>query len=113
MTADDGGVEIFQQPNGAREPSGVGCELEEVHPVRDRDRAGEIGQEDGAGLEWRDEQRLAAGVGGGQLEAQLPDTVLDLAAGEVDLSDRMAVGREQAGEDRFPVGYDASFSCNR
>ena len=81
--------------------------------MRDRQGAGEVGEEDGAGLERRDEQRLAAGVGVRELDAELPDPVLDLAAGQVDLPDRMAVGREQAREDRFPVSYDASFSRNR
>jgi len=110
---DDRGVEVLQEPNRAGASTRVGRELQEVDAVRDRQGAGEVGEEDGAGLERRDEQRLAAGVGVRELDAELPDPVLDLAAGQVDLPDRMAVGREQAREDRFPVSYDASFSRNR
>ena len=65
--------------------------------MRDRQGAGEVGEEDGAGLERRDEQRLAARVGGGELGAELADAARDLVAGQVDLPDRVAVGREQAG----------------
>jgi hypothetical protein len=62
--------------------------------VRDRQRAREIGEEDGAGLERRDQQWLAAGVGRRQLVAELVDAATDLRAGQVDVPDRVAVGRE-------------------
>lgn len=65
--------------------------------MRDRQRTGEVGQEDGAGLERSDEQRLAAGIGLGQLGADLADPAPDLVTGQVDLPDRVAVRREQAG----------------
>jgi hypothetical protein len=65
--------------------------------VRDRQGAGQVGEEDGAGLERCDEQRLATGVGGGQLGSELDDASTDLLAGQIDVPDRVAVGREQAG----------------
>ena len=97
VAADDRRVEVLQQPDGAGAPARVGGELEEVDAVRDRQGAGEVGEEDGARLERRDEQRLAARVGVGQLGAELGDAAPDLVAGQVDLPDRVAVGREQAG----------------
>jgi len=97
VAADDRRVEVLQQPDRAGTPAGVGSELEEVDAVRDRQGAGEVGEEDGARLERRDEQRLAARVGTGQLGAQLGDPAPDLVTGQVDLPDRVAFRREQAG----------------
>ena len=97
VTADDRGVEVLEQPDRARVPAGVGGELEEVDAVRDRQRTREVGEEDGAGLQRRDEQRLAARVRRGQLGAELADAAPDLVAGQVDLPDRVTVGLEQAG----------------
>ncbi len=97
MPADDRRVQILQQPDGAGVAARVGRELEEVDAVRDRQRAGEVGEEDGARLERRDEQRLTPGVRGGQLAAELGDPAADLVAGQVDLPNRVAVGREEAG----------------
>ena len=65
--------------------------------MRDRQGTGQVGEEDGAGLERRDEQRLTIRVGGSQLGSELDDASTDLLAGQVDLPDRVAVGREQAG----------------
>jgi hypothetical protein len=65
--------------------------------VRDRQRAREVGEEDGTRLERRDEQRLAARVGLRQLGAELDDTAADVLAGQVDLPDRVAVGLEGGG----------------
>jgi hypothetical protein len=65
--------------------------------VRNWQRAGEVGEEDRARLERRDEERLAAGVGVGELRSELGDAAADLVAGQVDLPDRVAFGREQAG----------------
>jgi hypothetical protein len=71
--------------------TGVGAvvarELDEVDLVRDRDRAGEVGEEDEARLQQRDEQELAAGVVAGDLGAQLPDASPKLLRGEEDLAD--------------------------
>ena len=97
VAADDGRVEVLQQPDGAGAPTRVGGELEEVDAVRDRQRSREIGEEDGARLERRDQQRLAAGVGLGQLGAQLADAAADLVTGQVDLPDGVTVGCERAG----------------
>jgi hypothetical protein len=97
VAADDRRVEVLQQPDCAGAPAGVGGELEEVDAVRDRQRAGEVGEEDCARLERRDEQRLAARVGVGQLGAQLGDAAPDLVTGQVDVPNRVALRREQAG----------------
>jgi hypothetical protein len=51
----------------------VAGELDEVDRVRDRDRTREVGQEDEARLQERDEQQVAAGVLAGDLRAELPD----------------------------------------
>ena len=97
MAADDGRIQVFQEPHGARVPARVRGELEEVDAVRDRQGAREIGEKDGAGLERRDEQRLAAGIRLGQLGAELVDAAADLVAGQIDLPDGVAVGREATG----------------
>jgi len=55
--------------------------------VEDRRRAREIGEEDKAGLERRDEQRLEAVVVGRDLRSELRDAALDLLVAEVDLAD--------------------------
>jgi len=65
--------------------------------VRDREGAREVGEEHGARLERRDEQRLEACVRLSELDAELVDPALDLLTGQVDLPDRVAVGSEQAG----------------
>ena len=80
---------------------GVAGELEEVEPVRDAERAGEVGDEDDARLERRDEQRLAAVVVARQLAPELPDTRLDLLPREVD------------GAEAGAAAYDASSSRYR
>jgi hypothetical protein len=55
--------------------------------VDDRQRPREVGQEDEARLEAADEDRLAPGVVGADLSAQLRDTGGDLGGREVDLAD--------------------------
>ena len=72
---------------GAR---GVARELEEVEPVRDPDRAREVGDEDEAGLQRGDEERLAAVVVARKLAAELADARLQLLAREVDLAEAAA-----------------------
>jgi hypothetical protein len=52
----------------------VARELDEVDAVVDPERAGQVGDEDDAGLERGDEQRLAAFVVTGDLAAELADT---------------------------------------
>jgi hypothetical protein len=70
----------------ARVGAVVAGELDEVDRVRDRDRAGEIGQEDEARLQQRDEQQLAAGVLAGDLGAELADAGIQLLRREKDLA---------------------------
>jgi hypothetical protein len=65
--------------------------------VRDRQGPREVGEEDGARLQRRDEERLAAGVRLGELRPELGDAPPDLRAGEVDLPDRMTVRDELGG----------------
>jgi hypothetical protein len=51
----------------------VACELDEVEAVMDRQRAGQIRDEDNARLEGRDEQRLPPFVVTGDLAPELAD----------------------------------------
>lgn len=57
--------------------------------MRDGNRAREVGQEEDAGLQRRNEDRLAALVVAGDLGAELRDACLDLAGREVDLTERL------------------------
>jgi hypothetical protein len=65
----------------------VARELDEVEGVVDRQRPREIGEEDDARLERGDEERLAPGVVGADLAAQLADARRDLLGTEVDVAD--------------------------
>jgi len=65
--------------------------------VRDRQRPREVGEEDDARLQRRNEQRLAADVGRSKVDAELRDAASDLVARQIDLPDRVAVGREAPG----------------
>jgi hypothetical protein len=71
----------------ARVGAVVAGELDEVDRVRDRDRAREVGQEDEARLQQRDEQQLAAGVSARDVRAELADAGLQLLGGEEDVAD--------------------------
>jgi hypothetical protein len=70
--------------------AGVGAvvagELVEVDRVRDGDRAREIGQEDEARLQQRDEQQVAVGIVARDVSAELGDAGLQLIGREEDLS---------------------------
>jgi hypothetical protein len=57
----------------ARVGAVVAGELDEVDLVRDRDRAREVGEEDEARLQQRDQQQLAVGVVARDLGAELVD----------------------------------------
>jgi hypothetical protein len=65
----------------------VARKLDEVECVRDRQLAGEVGQEDDARLQRADQERLAIGVVARDLRAELGDPRGDLLAREVDLPD--------------------------
>ena len=82
-------VEVLEQANAgvaARVGAGrVARELDEVDPVGNRERAGEVGDEDDARLQRRDEQRLAPLVIADNLLPKLPDARLQLLAREVDI----------------------------
>jgi hypothetical protein len=62
--------------------------------VRDGQRPREVGEEDGTRLQRRDEERLPPRVRLRQLLTELGDAAADLAARQVDLPDRVAVGGE-------------------
>jgi len=79
----------------------VARELDEVEGVEDRDRSGEVGEEDDARLQRRDEEGLAARVVARDLGAELADARAELLPREVDLADDVR------------VGYDASSSRYR
>jgi hypothetical protein len=64
--------------------------------VRDRKRAREVDEEDDAGLERGDEQRVPALVDERELPAELTDALCDLLAREIDLADRVGCGRYDA-----------------
>ena len=57
----------------------------------DRQGARELGQEDGARLERRDEQLLASGIRVGELGAKLGNPAADLRTGEIDVPDGMSL----------------------
>jgi hypothetical protein len=66
----------------------VARELDEVEAVQDRQRAGQVGEEDERRLQRADQQRLAAVVVVGDLGAELGDAGRELLGGEVDLADQ-------------------------
>jgi hypothetical protein len=82
----DLGVEVLQQPD-PRAVLVVRRELEEVELVRDRQRAREIGEEDEARLQRRDEERRLAGVVEREVGTELPYACVELLASEVDIAD--------------------------
>jgi len=84
----DRGVEILGHPHAAAAPVGVAGQLDHVEGVVDRQRARQVGEEDGARLQRCDEQWLEALVVAGDLSAELCDPGRDLPRGEVDLPDR-------------------------
>jgi hypothetical protein len=65
----------------------VARELDEVQAVVDPDRARQVGDENDAGLERRDQERLSALVVTGDLATELADARPQLLAGEVDLAE--------------------------
>src|SRR4051812_17893982 len=79
----------------------VARELEEVETVGDAKRARQVGDEDDACFERRDEQRLAPVVVASQLAAELSHARAQLVLREVDLTEARA------------AAYDASSSRYR
>ncbi len=84
-------VQVLQEPDprvAARVRVGaVARQLDEIDPVRNRDRPGQVREEDGARLQRCDEQRLTPVVVTGDLAAELGDARVQLLAREVDLAD--------------------------
>jgi hypothetical protein len=88
----DLGVQVLEEAD-ARVAARVGIravagQLDEVDRVRDRQRARQVGEKDEAGLQRRDEQRLAPGVVACDLAAELGDPRRELLPRQVDLADR-------------------------
>jgi hypothetical protein len=81
----DRGLEVLEQPDAAA--AAVGGELEEVELVWDLERAREVGQEDEARLQRRDENGVGVGVVQRDLGRQLANAAADLLTREVDLAD--------------------------
>jgi hypothetical protein len=65
----------------------VAGELDEVDLVGDRNRAREVGEEDEARLQQRDEQQVALRVVSRDLRSELLDATAKLLGGEEDLAD--------------------------
>jgi hypothetical protein len=76
-------------------------ELDEVDLMRDRNRAGEIGEEDEARLQERDEQEVAVGVVLGDLATELADAGPDLFRGEKGLADTGVFDLYEARSNRY------------
>ena len=90
----DARVQILDQPHRRRAAGlvgGVPGQLDEIDVVQEGQRARQVGQEDEGRLQRADEQRLLAGVVGGDLLAELRDAGRDLLGREVDLSDAQLV----------------------
>jgi hypothetical protein len=79
-------VEVLEQAD-PRAVLVVRGELEEVELVWDRGRAREVGAEDEARLQRRDEERVLAGVVEREVGAELAHACADLLAAEVDVAD--------------------------
>jgi hypothetical protein len=71
--------------------AGVGAvvagELDEIDLVQDRDRSGEVGEEDEARLQQRDEQQVAFRIVARDLGAQFLDPRLQFLGLEEDVAD--------------------------
>jgi hypothetical protein len=84
-------VEVLEQPDAGVAAlvcsRGVARELEEVEAVRNPQRAREVGDEDEARLQRRDQQRLAPVVVARQLAAELADARVQLLSREVDVAE--------------------------
>jgi hypothetical protein len=75
----------------SRRLGSVPGQLHEVELVRDRDRAGEVGEEDEARLQERDEDQVAVRVVDRNLGTQLRDAAAQLISREEDLPDACVI----------------------
>jgi hypothetical protein len=105
MAPGDLRVEVLQEPD-ARVAAGirvraVGGELDEVDGMRDRDGAGQVGEEDETGLQRRDEQRLAPLVVACDLPTELTDACLQLPTREVDVAQLIGSRAYDASSSRY------------
>ena len=95
-------VDVLEEPDGASAALVVGSELDDVERVRNRELASEIGEEDHARLEWRDQKRIEPDVVRRDLGPELCDPCRDLLSAEVDVADLSVLGAGCAS-----VHYDA------
>jgi hypothetical protein len=79
----------------------VAGKLDEVDLVRDPDRPREVGEEDEARFQQRDEQEFAVGVVGCDLLAELADARAQLLRAEEDLADSGVVAFYEARLNRY------------
>jgi len=79
----------------------VARELDEVQVVVDRDRAREVGDEQQAGLERPDDQRLALTVVGLDLAPELGYAGADLLRGQIDVADALVDRGYEASSRRY------------
>jgi hypothetical protein len=91
VPADDLRIEVLEQANAGMAAlvgaGGVAGELEEVQTVRDSQGTREVGDEDEARLQRRDEERLPPVVVARKLPTELAYACLQLPPGEVDLAE--------------------------
>ena len=89
-------VQVLEQPDAAvaarADAGAVAGEIEEVELVPDRERARQVGEEDDARLQRRDEQRVTLAVVVRDLASELADPELDLRGGEVAVADAGIAG---------------------
>jgi hypothetical protein len=89
MAAGDLRIQVLEEADARMTalvgPGRVACELDEVEAMVDRQRAGQVRDEDDARFERRDEQRLPTFVVTRDLAPELADTRPQLLAREVDL----------------------------
>ena len=88
-------VDVFEQADAAGPHPRVGRELDDVERVRDRERPGEVGEEDDARLERRDQDRVERRVVARDLGSELADPGRDLGARQVDGADLAVLGRSR------------------
>jgi hypothetical protein len=101
-------VEVLEETGLPLAPglgAAVAGELDEVDVVEDRQRPGEVGQEDGRGLQRGDEEGFEAFVVGRDVVGELADSMLDRGRIQVDVADAGVVQSQGC--------YDASLTPKR
>jgi hypothetical protein len=94
MASVDAHAQVLEQPDllPTAAVSVVAGQGDDVQIVDDRQRTGEVGDEDERGLQRGDEDGLEPVVVDGDLGAQLLDPAVDLLGGQVDVADPLVDG---------------------